>query len=113
MNKRIAAGAVAVVAAAAVGLAPAASAKASDYSTKKKNQLWSWASKSAPELRIIGKKDVIETAVITCDALRSGLYVEDLVPLIAAADPIIHDGLITITAGAPVFLCPDQQYKFD
>lgn len=112
----VASGAVATTASASqlttgAGVVPA---KASDYSTKKKNQYWNAVRRMEPtDARIIGKKDVIAMGVSVCDLLRAGGTLDDLSALVLSADPIIEDILIVSMATAPVYLCTDQQYKFD
>lgn len=87
--------------------------KASDYSTKKKNSYWNGVRRLNSDARIIGKRDVIDMGVSICDLLRAGADMDDLAQLVYEADPIIEDLLIASMAAAPVYLCPDQQYKFD
>lgn len=112
----VASGAVATTASASqlttgAGVVPA---KASDYSTSKKNQYWNAVRRTAPsDARIIGKKDTIAMGVSVCDLLRAGGTLSDLADLVSEADPIIEDFLIVSMATAPVYLCPDQDYKFD
>ena len=89
-------------------------AKASDYSTKKKNKFWTLARSLDPMVKYAGKKSTIALGVSTCDLLRAGADMEDLVMLIIEADAgEAEDSLIAVIAAAPVVLCPDQQYKFD
>lgn len=88
--------------------------KASDYSTKKKNMFWRIAVSLEPSVKYAKKKDVIDLGVSTCDLLRAGGDMEDLVLIILEVNAgSEEDALIAVIAAAPVALCPDQQYKFD
>jgi hypothetical protein len=87
--------------------------KLSDYSTKKKNKYWKSVKSFDSDARLIGKKSIIEMGVLFCDLLRAGGDVSDIAELIVDADPIIEDLLTVSAAVAPVYLCRDQQYKFD
>lgn len=90
-----------------------ASAKSSDYSKKKKNQFWNAVKRIDSDARIVGKKDIIEMGVVTCDLLRAGGDITDLAELAYQADPLIQELVMVTFAAAPVYLCRDQQYKFD
>lgn len=109
----------AFVAAPAAGAATAASeptvvqTKKSDYSKKKQNKYWNAMKRLDSDSRIIGKKDIVEMGTSVCDLLRAGGDMYDLVSLASEADPIIEDLVIASMAAAPVYLCPDQQYKFE
>ena len=104
---------VALAAVALIFTAAPAHAKASDYSTKQKNRYWSAVSAMSKDARIIGKKSVIGMGVAVCDLLRAGGTLYDLADLVLEADPIVEDVLMVSIAAAPVYLCRDQQYKFD
>lgn len=99
-----------VVSAATPSVVPA---KASDYSTKKKNQYWNGVKRLSSDAKYVGKKDVIEMGVLICDLLRAGGDLTDLASLVYEADPLIEELLMVSMAAAPVYLCTDQQYKFD
>ena len=87
---------------------------ARDYTTNQKNKLWNAVRREVPtDARIIGKKDVVALAVTTCDLLRAGADLTDLSMLVVEADPIIEDLIITVFAFSPVYMCRDQNYKFD
>lgn len=108
----VASGAVAVPASAT----EAASVQTANkkYTTKQKNQYWNAVRRTEPtDARIIGKKDTIAMGVSVCNLLRAGGTLTDLSILVLEADPIIEDFLIVSMATAPVYLCPDQDYKFD
>ncbi len=88
--------------------------KKSDYKKKDRNKYWRAVRREdRPMARIIGKKDVIGMGVVVCDLLRSGGDLYDLSEIAAEADPIIYDFVIVTMALAPVYLCTDQDYKFD
>lgn len=106
-------GIAAPVSAAEVSAPKVALVKASDYSAKKKNQYWNAVRRLNSDARIVGKKDVIEVGVSICDLLRSGGDLYDLAELVSDADPIVEDLIIAAMAAAPVYLCRDQQYKFE
>jgi hypothetical protein len=87
---------------------------ARDYTTKQKNQLWNAVRRDNPtDARIIGKTDIVGLAVVTCDLLRAGADLNDLAELVVEADPIIEDIITTVFAFSTIYLCKDQQYKFD
>jgi uncharacterized protein YbjQ (UPF0145 family) len=113
---------IAIVAAFAMSLlvAPVASAgqttvatSSKTYSTKSKNQYWNAVRRLDSDARILGKKSVVEMGVAVCNLLRAGGNLYDLAELVADADPIVEDLLIASIAAAPIYLCRDQQYKFD
>lgn len=110
---------LALVAAPAAGAAVAASeptvvqTKKSDYKKKDRNKFWRAVKREDRDFRIIGKKDSIEMGTLTCDLLRAGGDLFDLSMLVYEADPLIEDMLIISFAYAPVYLCPEQLYKFD
>ncbi len=88
--------------------------KASDYSTKKKSMFWKVVVSLEPSVKYAKKKDVIDLGILTCDLLRSGGDMEDLVSIILEVDAgSEEDALIAVISAAPVALCPDQQYKFN
>ena len=88
--------------------------KLSDYKKKDRNKYWRAVRRDEPvDARIIGKKDVIGMGVAVCDLLRAGGDIYDLAELAAGADSIVYDLVITTMGAAPVYLCPDQGYKFD
>lgn len=88
--------------------------KLSDYKKKDRNKYWRAVRREEPvDARIIGKKDVIGMGVAVCDLLRAGGDLYDLAELAAEADSIIYDLVITTMAMAPIYLCEDQDYKFD
>ena len=90
------------------------STKASDYSTKKKNQFWRVVTKYDPILKYVPKRDIISLGVSTCDLLRAGGDLDDLAMLLVDSNSgDAEESLMVIIAGAPIVLCPDQQYKFD
>ena len=102
--------------------APAANATAtttaptskSDYSKKKQNQFWRVAQSVDPFVKYVGRRTTVDLGIATCDLLRSGGTMYDLVyGLIEADMGIAEDTAIAIIATAPAVLCPDQQYKFD
>jgi len=117
--------AVVAVASIAITVMPAASASVSsqqatlaptavkDYSTKSKNQYWNAVRRLAPDARIVGKKSTIETGTLVCDLLKAGGDMYDLAELVADSDPLIEDFIIAAIAAAPVYLCRNQQYKFE
>lgn len=124
MKKIVAAAAATVVAggllaapaqAAAPSSEPAiASVKKSDYSKKKRNRFYRVVKSYDPLIGIVGKKSVIGLGVATCDYLRSGADLYDLVYLLIESDAgVAEDSAMAIMAAAPVILCPDQQYKFE
>lgn len=89
-------------------------AKMSDYSKKKRNRFYRIAKQYDPFVKYVGKKTTVGLGVATCDLLRSGGTMYDLVDGIIEADMgIAEDTAIAIVAIAPVVLCPDQQYKFE
>lgn len=91
--------------------APAAK---SDYSKKKQNQFWRTAKRVDPFVKYIGKKTTVDLGVATCDLLRAGGTMYDLVFGLVETDMgVAEDTAIAIIAAAPVVLCPDQQYKFE
>lgn len=104
---------VAPVASATSAVPSVVPAKASDYSTKSKNRFWNAVKRLDSDARIVGKKDIIEMGVVTCDLLRAGGDITDLAMLAYEADSLIQDLVVVTFAAAPVYLCPDQQYKFD
>jgi hypothetical protein len=108
----VASGAVAVPASATEAASVQTAKK--KYTTKQKNQYWNAVRRTEPtDARIIGKKDTIAMGVSVCNLLRAGGTLTDLSILVLEADPIIEDFLIVSMATAPVYLCPDQDYKFD
>lgn len=91
-----------------------ASVKKSDYSKKKRNRFYRVVKSYDPLIGIVGKKSVIGLGVATCDYLRSGADLYDLVYLLIESDAgVAEDSAMAIMAAAPVILCPDQQYKFE
>lgn len=84
-----------------------------DYPVKKRNQFWNAVKRRDSDARIVGKRDIIEMGTLTCDLLRAGGDITDLAMLLVEADPIIEDLMTVTMAFAPVYLCPDQDYKFD
>ena len=89
---------------------PAAS---KDYTNRQKNQFWNAVKRRDSDARIVGKRDIVEMGTLTCDLLRAGGSLEDLGTLIAEADYLIQDLMTVTMAFAPIYLCPDQDYKFD
>lgn len=85
----------------------------SDYSKKRQNKFWNAVKRRDSDARIIGKRDIVEMGTLTCDLLRAGGDLSDLGELLAQADPIIEDLMTVTMAFAPIYLCPDQDYKFD
>jgi hypothetical protein len=83
------------------------------YTTRQKNQYWNAVRRLEPDARIVGKKSVIEMGVSVCGLLRAGGTLRDLASLVMDADPIVEDLLMASIAAAPIYLCRDQQYKFD
>lgn len=57
----------------------------------------------------IDDAQIIETAYIFCDTLRSGSSLADIGAI--AADTIGVDAAAALGAGAIIYLCPDQEYK--
>ena len=111
----VASGAVAVPASASqlttgAGVVPA---KVSDYPVKKRNKYWNAMKRLSSDARILGKTDTIETGTLVCDLLRAGGDLTDLAMIANDADSSIEDFVIASMAAAPIYLCPDQQYKFD
>ena len=89
-------------------------AKMSDYSKKKRNRFYRVVKSYDPLVALVGKKTVISLGVSTCDYLRSGADLYDLVALLIESDAgVAEDSALAVMAAAPVILCPDQQYKFD
>lgn len=110
--KKLAAALVAV--ALVLVVAPAAQASSSGYSKKKQNQFWRVAQQVDPLVKYIGRKTTIELGIATCDLLRAGGTMYDLVYGLVETDMgAAEDVTIAIIATAPAVLCPDQQYKFD
>lgn len=104
----------AVVAGIALAFAVASPAAAAPkYTTKQKNQYWNAVKARSSDAYIIGKKDTIGMGIAVCDLLRAGGDLYDLAELVSEADPIIEDILIVSMAAAPLYLCKDQQYKFE
>lgn len=83
------------------------------YTTKQKNQYWNAVRRLEPDAQYVGKKSVVEMGISVCNLLRAGGTVSDLAMLVMDADPIVEDLLMASMAAAPVYLCRDQQYKFD
>lgn len=110
MSVSVAAPVSAATSSSAISIAPS---KSSDYSTKNKNRYWNAVRSYDSDARLVGKKSIIEMGVLTCDLLRAGGELSDLAELVIDADPIIEDLLTISIAVAPVYLCKDQQYKFD
>lgn len=107
---------IAIAIAAAIALvAAAAPASAAGYSTKQKNRYWALVKSMDSDANIIGKRGIIEFGIATCDLLRAGGTVDDIIEAMLSTDDfyIIEDLAITAVATAPVVLCKDQQYKFD
>jgi len=108
-----------LLAAPAHAAAPAAEpgisvAKKSDYSKKKRNRFHRVVKSYDPLVGLVGKKSVIDLGIATCDYLRSGADLYDLVYLLIESDAgVAEDSAMAIMAAAPVILCPDQQYKFE
>ena len=93
------------------GSAPAAK---SDYSKKKQNRFWNVVKAYDPMVKFAGKRTTVDLGIATCDYLRSGADLYDLVALLIESDAgVAEDSAMAIMAAAPVVLCPDQQYKFD
>lgn len=89
-------------------------AKKSDYSKKKRNRFYRVVKSYDPLVGLVGKKSVIDLGIATCDYLRSGADLYDLVYLLIESDAgVAEDSAMAIMAAAPVILCPDQQYKFE
>jgi hypothetical protein len=84
-----------------------------DYTNRQKNRFWNAVKRRDSDARIVGKKDIVEMGTLTCDLLRAGGDLSDLGMLLAQADPIIEDLMTVTMAFAPIYLCPDQDYKFD
>lgn len=98
----------------AIALAVASpSVAAPNYTTKQKNQYWNAVKARSSDAYIIGKKDTISMGIAVCDLLRAGGDLYDLAALTAEADPIIEEIVIVSMAAAPIYLCKDQQYKFE
>lgn len=87
--------------------------KVSDYPVKKRNKYWKAMKRLSPDARILGKADTVETGTLVCDLLRAGGDITDLAMLAYEADSSIEEFVIAGMAAAPIYLCPDQQYKFD
>lgn len=108
---------IAVIAAAVALVFAAAPAQAasSDYSTKSKNRYWNVVKSRSADAALIGKRSTIEFGVSVCDLLRSGGTLYDLADIAVSTDDyyLIEDYVATSVAAAAVFLCPDQQHKFD
>lgn len=104
-----------ITAAVLVFIAAPAQAKASDYTTKQKNQYWKIVSTLEPDVKIIGKKDTIALGISTCELLRAGGTLEDLIKILLETEDsyLVEDMFMAATAAAPVALCRDQQYKFE
>ena len=108
-----------LLAAPAHAAAPAAEpgisvAKKSDYSKKKRNRFYRVVKSYDPLVGLVGKKSVIDLGIATCDYLRSGADLYDLVYLLIESDAgVAEDSAMALMAAAPVILCPDQQYKFE
>lgn len=62
-----------------------------------------------PMFNSVDDADIIETANIFCDTLRSGASLEEIGTI--AQDTIGVDAAAALGAGAIVYLCPDQEYK--
>lgn len=92
-----------------------AQAKASDYTTKQKNQYWKIVSTLEPDAKIIGKQDTISLGISTCELLRAGGTLEDLINILLDTEDsyLVEDIFMAATAAAPVVLCRDQQHKFE
>lgn len=84
-----------------------------DYSTKSKNKYWTAMKRLSSDSRILGKKSTIETGTLVCDLLRAGGDLSDLADIAYEADSSIQGFIIAAMGAAPVYLCRDQQYKFD
>jgi hypothetical protein len=57
----------------------------------------------------IDDAQIIETAYIFCDTLRSGASLADIGAI--AAETIGVEAAAALGAGAILYLCPDQEYK--
>jgi hypothetical protein len=107
---------ITAIATAALALTIATPALAAPtYTAKQKNQYWRLVSGVTSDAKIVGKASVISFGIATCNLLRSGGTLDDLVEIFGS-DPdyaIVEDLVTASIAAAPVVLCKDQQYKFD
>lgn len=101
--------------AALVLIAPSAAQAKSNYTTKQKNKYWNVVKSLSDDAYIIGKKDTIAFGIATCDMLRAGGTMEDLVDIFLSSEDsyLVQEIFTASVAAAPVVLCKDQQYKFD
>jgi hypothetical protein len=63
-----------------------------------------------PWFNSVDSATIVETAQTICDALQSGASANDI--MVVAESTIGLDHAPAIIAGAVVYLCPDQGYKF-
>lgn len=62
-----------------------------------------------PMFYSVDDRQIIDTAYMFCDALRSGSSLSDIGAI--AQDTIGIDAAAALGAGAILYLCPDQEYK--
>ena len=108
-------GIAAAPAAQAVSQNPNATMAASHLTKKEKDRFYNVVRQVDPNVKYAGKANTIQVAVDTCNALRQGA---DMTDLMFIATDIIDDpeallALYTVMVGAPMMLCTDQEYKLD
>lgn len=119
MKKKITAGLAAVVMASAVAVTAAAPASA--Y-TAKENRVWSWVKKSAPVgAGMVGKAATIKTARLTCNLLKSGGTIFDVVEVVVesadglsgAEEDAYFEYAAATTVGAIRTMCPAYKWQLE
>ena len=124
MKKIITALAASAIAVTGIAAAPAAQAvsqdpnvimAASHLTKKEKDRFYKLARQVDPNVKYAGKANTIQVAVDTCNALREGADMTDLMFIAADVidDPDTLAVAFTIMVGAPMMLCTDQEYKLD
>ena len=108
-------GIAAAPAAQAVSQNPNATMAASHLTKKEKDRVYNLARQVDPNVKHAGKANTIQVAVDTCNALRQGADMSDLMFIATDVidDPDALLAAFTIMVGAPMLLCTDQEYKLD
>jgi hypothetical protein len=107
-----------LIAAVVVGLMLFSAAPAQAYTkitNKQKNSYWAAVKKIEPSVTVIGKKGIVSLGLTTCKTLRNGATLQDLIEVMLDTEDfyLIEDMAYASIAAAPVYLCRDQQYKFN
>lgn len=104
-----------------VGLLVGTAQPASAYTTKE-NKVWAWVKRNAPEAaKVMGKKDTVQTAKLTCRVLNNGYDIYDVMDiqlessagLTGYAYEMYEDYTAATTVAAIWYLCPRHRWQLD